>query len=68
MKRYSPIKIILYSPKADVGKHELAKRVAQIHADAVTMRIKSLRCPTEQKLRLLDTVIETAKEGSREQT
>ena len=35
MKRYSPIKIILYSPKADVGKHELAKRVAQIHADAV---------------------------------
>lgn len=68
MRRHGSVYVIFYFPKDETGKDELAKRVAQIHADAVTMRIKGLRCPTEQKLRLLDTVIQTAKEGSREQT
>jgi len=68
MKRHVPVHVNFYFPKDETGKHELSKRVAQIHADAVTMRIKNLRCPTEQKLRLLDTVIKTVKEGSRERT
>ncbi len=47
---------------------ELAKRVSDVHAAAVTQRIKSLNCPTSQKLELLDAVIDTVKERSREQT
>jgi hypothetical protein len=64
----APINLIVYSPKTEEGKAELAKRVSDVHASAVTQRIKSLNCPTSQKLELLDAVIETAKERSREKT
>ena len=47
---------------------ELSKQVSDVHAAAVIQRIKSLNCPTSQKLELLDAVIETVKERSREQT
>ena len=47
---------------------ELAKQVSDVHAAAVIQRIKSLNCPTRQKLGLLDAVIESVKERSREQT
>ena len=47
---------------------ELAKRVSDVHASAVTQRIKSLNCPTSQKLELLNAVIETVKGRSRERT
>ena len=47
---------------------ELAKRVSDVHAAAVTQRIKSLNCPTSQKLELLNAVIETVKGRSRERT
>ena len=55
-------------PKTEEGQLELAKRVSDVHAAAVTQRIKSLNCLTSQKLELLDAVIETVKERSREQT
>ena len=63
-----PINLIVYYPKTEEGQMELAKRVSDVHAAAVTQRIKSLNCPTCQKLALLDAVIETVKERSREQT
>ncbi len=47
---------------------ELAKRVSDVHVAAVIQRIKALNCPASQKLELLDAVIETVKERSREQT
>ena len=43
--------------KNEEGQTELAKRVSDVHATAVTQRIKSLNCPTSQKLELLDAVI-----------
>lgn len=46
---------------------ELARRVAEVHADAVNYKLKQLNCPTKQKLDLLDAVIHTVKQRSREQ-
>ena len=62
-----PIHVIVYYPKTEAGKEELARRVSDVHAAAVNQRLKSLNCPTSQKLALLDAVIKTKKKGSREQ-
>lgn len=64
MRRQAPIHVILYQPQTETGKLELARRVASVHADAVTNRIKELNCPKSQKLALLESVIETAKENT----
>ncbi|MBR2929065.1 MAG: hypothetical protein IKC24_07910 [Oscillospiraceae bacterium] len=66
MRSMAPINLIVYHPKNEEAQMELAKRVSEVHAAAVTQRIKSLNCPTSQKLALLDAVIETAKKRSRE--
>lgn len=68
IRSMASINLIVYYPKNEEGQIELAKRVSDIHAAAVTQRIKSLNCPTSQKSELLDAVIETAKGRSREQT
>lgn len=62
----APIHVIVYYPKTEAGKEELARRVFDVHATAVNQRLKSLNCPTSQKLELLDAVIETKKKESRE--
>ena len=61
-----PIHVIVYYPKTEAGKDELARRGSDVHATAVNQRLKSLNCPTSQKLKLLDAVIETKKKESRE--
>jgi len=66
IRSMAPINLIVYYPKTEEGQIELAKRVSDVHAAAVTQRIKSLNCPTSQKLELLDAVIKTVKERSRE--
>lgn len=67
IRKIAPIKLIVYYPKTEEGKEELARRVSDIHAASVIQRLKSLNCPTQQKLELLDAVIDTAKKRSREQ-
>ena len=66
MKRHGPVNVIFYFPKDEAGKEELAGRVAEVHADIVIRRINALNCSAAQKLALLDAVIETAKQRSRE--
>ena len=61
IRNMAPINLIIYYPKTEEDQLELAKRVSDVHAAAVTQRVKSLNCPTSQKLALLDAVIETAK-------
>lgn len=63
----APIRLTVYYPKTEEGQEELARRVSEIHAAAVIQRLKSLPCPTQQKLNLLDAVIDTVKKRSREQ-
>ena len=68
IRKIAPIDLVVYYPKTEEGQMELAKQVSDVHAAAVIQRIKSLNCPTRQKLGLLDAVIESVKERSREQT
>ncbi len=68
IRKMAPINLIVYYPKTEEGQEELARRVSDVHAAAVNQRLKSLNCPTNQKLELLDAIIETAREkGSRRQ-
>ena len=68
IRSMAPINLIVYYPKTEEGKEELARRVSDVHAASVNQRLKSLKCPTSQKLALLDAVIATTKKRSREQT
>ena len=54
-------------PTTTEGIHELSCRVASMHADAVDYILKSLPCPTSQKLDVLDAVIGLVKKGNKEQ-
>ena len=39
----------------------MARCIAVVHADTVNQTIKKLNCPSEQKVQLLDSIIETVK-------
>ncbi|MCI6867498.1 MAG: hypothetical protein MR871_06020 [Lachnospiraceae bacterium] len=56
----TPIHLIVHYPKTEAGKRELAERVAGVHASLVNQTIKKLNCPSEQKVQLLDAIIEDA--------
>lgn len=63
MNRSAPIEIIMHYPTTDKGKQELARRVSEVHADFVCAELKALSCPSKEKLKLLNTVIEKRKSG-----
>lgn len=67
MRRHGPLSVIMHYPTTEKGRLELANRMAEVHADAVCRRIRELTCPDEQKLQLLDTVIESAKQRAKQQ-
>ena len=60
-RKSAPIQVIVHYPKTEEGKQELARRVADVHADFVISTINRLNCPTSQKLELLQAVIDTTK-------
>ena len=68
IRKSAPINIVVHYPKTEAGIAELARRVAEVHADVVNYKLKQLNCPTSQKIELLEAVIETVKERSKEQT
>ena len=61
MKKSAPIRLTVFHPDTDAAQEALAKGIAQVHADAVMREILALSCPTEQKLALLDAVMDDAK-------
>lgn len=68
MRKKAPVKILVQPPRTAEEEEALEKLVAGIHAAAVVEKLKSLGCPAGQKLQILETVMETAKTQSREQT
>ena len=68
IRKSVPVNINVHYPKTEADIAELARRVAEVHADAVNYKLKQINCPTSQKLELLDAVIETVKIRNREQT
>ena len=61
MRKAAPINIIVHYPTTEEGWRELRRRVAEVHADVVTNYIRNLKCPTWQKIKLVDAIIEDAK-------
>lgn len=59
MSRSVPIRMIVHYPQTQEGRQELARRAAEVHADAVVRRINKLNCPAEQKIELLQAVRNT---------
>lgn len=61
MRKSAPIKLIVHYPTTEEGKLELAGRVADVHAGFVVNTINKLDCPPEQKLELLQAVIDNTR-------
>ena len=61
MKKAAPINIIVHYPTTEEGWRELRRRMAIVHADAVLNSVQKLICPTWQKIKLVEAIIEDAK-------
>lgn len=61
MKKAAPVNIIVHYPTTEEGWRELRRRMAIVHADAVLNSVRKLNCPTWQKIKLIDAIIEDAK-------
>jgi len=53
------LNIIFHFPKAEKGVQELQKRVAEVHAEAVSHYLQTLSCTQEQKKALIEEVKKT---------
>ena len=60
------LKIIVHYPETPEKRDLFHARVAKFHAEYVAQYIEKLNCPTEQKLKLLDAVVQTVLEESEE--
>ena len=65
MKKAAPINIIVHYPTTEEGWRELRRRMAIVHADAVLNSVQKLNCPTWQKIKLIDAIIENAKKEAK---
>ncbi len=61
------MKIIVHYPETPEKQAQFDMRVAKFHAEYVVHFIEKLNCPTEQKLKLLDAIVQTINGGSGEQ-
>ena len=62
VKRDDPIESIVRVPETEEMQRELAKRVAVVHAQTVMEKLAALSGPVEQKVQLIDAIIEKCKE------
>ena len=65
MKKAALISIIVHYPTTEEGWRELRRRMAIVHADAVLNYVQKLNCPTWQKIKLIDAIIEDAKKEAK---
>ena len=55
------IEVFLILPRTQQGKKELEKTLARCHAEHAQKMIEKMPCPTEQKLELVDAVVNVIK-------
>lgn len=48
--------VIIHYPTAPEKQEELSRKVAAVHAQTVMERIKSMPCPVEQKVELIEAI------------
>lgn len=56
MRKNQPIEIVVHGPGEGAGQQELARRVAQVHAQAVESVVEKQRCSVKEKIALLRAV------------
>ena len=61
IRQSKPIQLVVHHPQTEKEQLALARRVSDIHADAVIRQLRELNCPAEQKQSLLDAMIHTVK-------
>ena len=59
------MEIIVYYPETPEKQALFDQRVAKFHAQYVENRIRKLQCPTWQKLKLIDAIVENITEDVR---
>ena len=52
------IEFIVHYPETEEMQRELAKRLAIVHAQTVMEKLATLSCPLDQKLQLIDAILE----------
>lgn len=57
-----PIRLIPCFPQNLQSRQQLARQVARIHADAAVRYLRSLNCPADQKLALLDALLQSSQD------
>lgn len=55
------MEVFIHLPKTPEGKAELVKELAVFHAEHAQKMIRSLPCPMDQKLEILDAVVKDAR-------
>ena len=58
MKYDTPLNLILHYPETKEGNEILKQHISSIYADIVIEKIQNLHCSTQQKLELLDAIVE----------
>ena len=58
------MEVIVHGPRSKAGKEALARKAASFHAQIVVEYISRLHCPEEQKLALLDAILEQIREDN----
>ena len=48
--------VIIHYPEGEEARKELAKKVADVHAQTVVEMVKAMSVPVEQKVRLIDAI------------
>ena len=53
--------MVVHYPKAADKQDELSKMVAMLYAESIVRYIEKLNCPAEQRLAIIDSIIEYIK-------
>ncbi len=53
------MEITIHYPNTSEGQAELSARYTRLHTEYVAQYIEKMRCPTEQKLQLIDAIVKT---------
>lgn len=62
----APIHVIVYWPETEEGRHELSVRTAEVHADMVSRYISEMDCSSDQKMQMLDKIMDMALKRKKE--
>lgn len=56
-----PLHLFVHMPQSEEGRRELAKKVAEIHAQSTVEIISGLRATTEQRIALAERILANEK-------